>query len=131
MTKIEQEKVLQLRRDGLGYKEISLETGISINTVKSYCRRHPALAEETDSGDVCRQCGAKLKHTPHRRKKTFCSDACRMAWWNAHPELVQRKAFYRLTCVHCGVEFVSYGNAKRKYCSRACYSKARMKVVEK
>ena len=25
-----------------------------------------------------------------------------MAWWNAHPEKVNRKAYYKLVCKNCG-----------------------------
>lgn len=39
--------------------------------------------------------------------------------------LFYRKAFYPLICAECGKEFLSYGNRKRKYCSHACYIKAR------
>ena len=46
---------------------------------------------------------------------------------NAHPERVNRKAFYVATCAHCGQEFQSYGNKGRKYCSRLCFNQARRK----
>lgn len=57
----------------------------------------------------------------------FCSDNCRTAWWNAHPEKVNRRAVYHFTCAHCGKPFTAYGNAKRKYCSHACYIADRYK----
>ena len=118
-------EILELRRQGLGYKTIAAITGYSVNTVKSTCRRHQVPNEK-----VCLQCGAKLDQTPHRKEKKFCSDKCRMAWWNSHPERVTRKAFYHLVCAHCGQPFESYGNQKRKYCSRRCYDDARRKGVE-
>lgn len=65
-----------------------------------------------------------------KRKRMFCSDACRMAWWNAHPERVQRKAYYTLTCRHCGKQFESYGNSHRVFCSRDCYLKFRRKETD-
>ena len=117
-------EILELRRQGLGYKTIAAITGYSVNTVKSTCRRHPPLNEK-----VCLQCGAEIEQLPHRKEKKFCSDKCRMAWWNSHPERVNRKAFYHLICAHCGQPFDSYGNDHRKYCSRACYAEARRKVV--
>lgn len=44
-----------------------------------------------------------------------------------HPEALKKneKAMYRLVCVHCGQEFVSYGNRNRKYCCHDCYIKDR------
>lgn len=85
------------------------------------------------SGDIaeqqglCRNCLKQLEQTPHRRKRYFCSDACRMAWWNAHPEKVNRKAYYKLVCKNCGEEFESYGNNRRTFCSRLCYTQYRRK----
>jgi protein-arginine kinase activator protein McsA len=123
MTRDEIIKINKLQRDGVGYKRISTLTGIPINTVKSYCHRHPA----GDAG-ICQQCRAPIKQPPHKRTKKFCSDACRMAWWKDHPEQVQRKVFH-LTCMRCGMSFDSYGSGKRQYCSRACYADARRKEV--
>ena len=75
----------------------------------------------------CLQCGALLTQTPGRKRVKFCSDNCRTAWWNAHPEKVNRRAVYHFTCAHCGKPFTAYGNAKRKYCSHACYIADRYK----
>ncbi len=60
----------------------------------------------------------------------FCSDKCRMAWWKAHPDQLNRKAIYHMVCAHCGQPFDSYGNSHRKYCSRACYDAVRCRGVE-
>lgn len=131
MNKTERETVMRLRGDGMGYKEIADKTGLSINTIKSFCRRNLAQSSPADKENTCLQCGAALTHIPHRKKKKFCSDSCRMAWWNAHQELVNRKAVYHLTCQNCGKGFESYGNTKRKYCSRSCYGESRAKAVGK
>ena len=117
-------EILTYRQQGLGYKRIAALTGYSLNTVKSVCRRNPDREEK-----LCPQCGTKLTHTPHHREKKFCSDACRMAWWNSHPEAVNRKAIYHFVCPQCGRPFDSYGNSHRKYCSRACYAEARRREV--
>lgn len=123
MTGQEARTIIALQKQGLGYKRISAETGIPLNTVKSFCRRHPA--DEAESFCLC--CGSPLEHTPHKRKKKFCSDACRMRWWNSHLDQVQRKAFYTFTCKHCGKEFTVYGNSHRSYCSRDCALSSRVK----
>ena len=47
MTTEEITKVNQLQREGYGYKKIASFTGLSINTVKAYCRRHPISKEDT------------------------------------------------------------------------------------
>jgi hypothetical protein len=63
--------------------------------------------------------------TPAGRRKKFCSDECRVKWWNAHQNQVSRKAVYEFTCAYCGKSFTVYGNNHRKYCSHDCYIKDR------
>jgi len=60
-----------------------------------------------------------------RKHKRFCSDLCRNRWWNSHLDLVKRKAHYEYVCPACKTAFSVYGNANRKYCSHACYIRAR------
>ena len=119
MTKQQKEQIKQLRIEGYSYTKIAKQLNISENTIKSFCRRNnlgSACVDITDQDDesFCRQCGTPLFHTIGSKKKRFCSDKCRMKWWNAHPEAVKRKAIYMLTCDHCGIKFESYGNNKRK-----------------
>lgn len=122
MTKQEIETLNLMRSHDKSAADIAIALGLSVNTVRSYIRRHlPKDAVQVG----CRQCGKPVMQHKGRKAKYFCSDRCRNAWWNAHPEKVQRKAYYRLTCQFCGKEFVSYGNKNRKYCSRLCYADAR------
>lgn len=128
MTAEEISRIIQLQCEGYGYKKIASLTGLPVNTVKTYCRRHPISKEDTAIENIlCKMCGSKLEQTPHKRKRMFCSDACRLAWWNSHREQVNRKSVYSLTCNYCGQIFESYGNAQRKYCSRRCYGLSRRK----
>ena len=135
---IDQRKMIDsFRSQGMGYKRIAAQLGISENTVKSYLRRN-TQPEETVSAQVpvqtpqpvtnthiCWKCGKPVTQNPGRKEKKFCSDACRFAWWNAHQDLVKRKAVYHFTCPTCGREFTAYGKANRKYCSHDCYIRAR------
>lgn len=129
ITHEQKEKIREMRLDGMGYGKISEQIGISVNTVKAFCRRNNLngvgikLAERLNPQKftLCLNCGAQLVQKEHRKRKLFCSDACRRKWWNAHPELVKRKAYYHITCTHCGKEFIAYGNNKRKYCCHECY----------
>ena len=122
MTKQEIETLNLMRSHDKSAADIAIALGLSVNTVRSYIRRHPP----EDAVQIgCRRCGKPIMQFKGRKAKYFCSDRCRNAWWNAHPEKVQRKAYYRLTCQFCGKEFVSYGNKNRKYCSRLCYADAR------
>jgi len=69
----------------------------------------------------CLYCGAPIEQNPKRREKKFCSDDCRMLWWNSHRDLVKHHMIRTEHCLHCGQIFQVYGNAKRKYCSHKCY----------
>jgi len=129
MTTVQKNEIARLRGKGIGYIKIAAALGISENTVKSYCRRNnlaSGVAAHTDNpiSDRCRQCGEALSKSRQPTKR-FCSDKCRMAWWKAHPEAVNRKAVYQFTCACCGQPFEAYGNAKRRYCSRACFGATR------
>lgn len=130
MTFQQKEKIKHMRGGGYSYSRIAGTLGISENTVKSFCRRNNLGGVSTANanqvnGVLCRQCGIQLTHTSGAKQKRFCSDKCRMTWWNAHPEAVRRKALYHFICAQCGATFESYGNKQRKYCSRACYGKSR------
>ena len=113
-----------LRLAGVKPAEIALRLGLPASTVRTHIRRHPEIPNTI----VCPTCGKRVVQGTGGRRKKYCSDRCRMAWWNSHPEDILRKAYYTLTCQHCGREFESYGNQKRKYCSRACYDAARGSV---
>lgn len=130
MTDHEKTQIVRLQQEGLGYKRIATELRLPVNAVKSYCRRHPVVKEIVPSGSAnCLQCGVPLTQLPHRKAKKFCCDKCRMAWWNAHQDQVNRRAYYQLTCQACGRQFESYGKRHRVYCSRACFAQARRKEV--
>lgn len=120
-----QNQIKNLALKGYGYKRIADILDLSPNTVKSHLRRHPP----TEGVSVCQQCGKSIEQNPGRKEKKFCSDKCRMAYWNSHQDEVNKQAYYTLICQHCGKEFVSYGNKNRKYCCRDCYAAARRKAA--
>ena len=119
MTDEQKQQIIALRRDGAGYGRIAAWLQISINTVKSFCRRHSLVAKT--AGAVCEQCGKPIAQNPGRKRKRFCCDACRNHWWKEHKYMVDRKAYYDFTCPNCGKEFRAYGDSKRKYCCHECY----------
>jgi endogenous inhibitor of DNA gyrase (YacG/DUF329 family) len=124
MKKQEIKAINEMRLQGKTPGEIAWALGISVNTVRSHIRRHPEL----EGGKPCKNCGRPISTLPGRKEKLFCSDRCRMIWWNSHREQVQKKAYYRLTCSYCGKEFESYGNQNRKFCCRDCYRRSRITV---
>lgn len=127
MTANEKELINRLRERGQGYKKIAATLNLSPNAVKSYFRRHPVESENEMPENVCPMCGKRLTIVPHKKRKKFCSDKCRMKWWNAHPECVRHKTVSTWACSYCGKEFQYRGRIERKYCSRDCYFKARSK----
>jgi len=126
MTDSEIKKIKELKEKGCGYKKISYELGIPINTVKSFLRRHQGITHLDDESSCC-NCGTPIEHIPHHKKKRFCSDKCRMAWWNSHKSKITRKSEKEVVCAFCGKVFMSYPSKKRKYCSYTCSIAARRK----
>ena len=132
MTTEEMRSVKELMLQGLGYRRIAALTGLSADTVKSYCRRHNDHPQifSTDLAH-CLNCGKTITQIPHHRPRKYCSDSCRMLYWNSHRDLVQNKKQSTMLCQLCGKEFISPGNSNRKYCSRECADSARRKGVIK
>lgn len=131
MTNEQRALVLTFRREGLGYGAISRKTGISVNTVKSFCRRNvqqKPVAHDLSVPAVehaCRCCGAPVRQNAGRKEKKFCSDQCRNQWWNTHRDQIDRRAIRTLTCENCGKTFSAYGKAVRRYCCHDCYIRHR------
>ena len=137
MTEKQKSDIISMRNKGMSFSKISDITGVSRNTVKSFCRRQNISAltktQTEDKSDklCCKQCGNELHPTPGKKAPKFCSVACRTTWWNAHPEKVNRKAIYTFNCACCGKPFTAYGNKGRKFCSHGCYINFRFKAGEK
>ena len=117
-------KIFELRNSGMGYKTIAKELSLTPSAVRSVCT---AKYNNPNLYGTCKNCGIRVKQTPGKKKRQFCSDKCRMAWWNSHKDDVKRNAFYTFKCPCCNSEFVAYGNSKRIYCSISCFAKTRMK----
>ena len=131
MKESDKKKIEELWLQGYGSKKIADKLGINVNTVKSFCRRHGLSGdrqqERFNNTDIvveeprCKCCGSSIAWRSGTKKKIFCSDSCRMKWWNSHQELVNRKAEYVFVCHNCGKLFTAYGNKERKYCTHSCY----------
>lgn len=127
MTESQKKEIIRMRAEGASFSKIADATGISRNTVKSFCRRRNITVRElkSDGGLFCKQCGKTIHIVSGRKIPKFCSDKCRTQWWNSHQEEINRKAVYTFVCAKCGKSFTSYGNKDRKYCSHSCYISAR------
>jgi hypothetical protein len=134
VTEAQKERVILLREQGYGYKRIAASIGLTKDQVYSFCRNRGLTGSRSVvqpvgkiSQDVCRCCGKGLIQIPGQKTRVFCSAACRVTWWNSHPDAVNKKAVYPYVCAACGQPFTAYGNNHRKYCSRACYIQGRFK----
>lgn len=100
MTDNQKAQIIKLRVAGNGYGKIAQTLGISLNTVKSFCRRNDIsgnTANEpsailTGETTFCENCGRTIQQIAKQKKKRFCCDKCRNTWWNSHLDRVKRKA---------------------------------------
>ena len=115
MTTQEKQMIASLSENGLGYRKIAAQIGISENTVKSYLKRMTAADDQKEPDQPaavfsCPQCGEEIRQIPGRKTKRFCSDSCRYKWWNSHPNQLQRESLRESTCPVCGKTFSATGN---------------------
>lgn len=68
----------RMRLEGCAPTAIANELGISVNTVKSHIRRHPVIPGTLP----CLYCGKPVRQSAGRKAKKYCSDHCRMTYWN-------------------------------------------------
>ena len=110
MTEQQISRVVQLRLEGNSSPAIAKATGISINTIKSYCSRHGIPGPQRVR--TCLLCHAEVTSG-----KRFCSDACRHEWYESHqddePELLR-------ICKACGAMF-ELRQQNQEYCSKQCF----------
>lgn len=125
MTNEQKEQIAVLRRQGYGYSKIAQTLSISENTVKSYCRRNGLCSDALNNTAACKKCGKLIIIKEKCKPRQFCSDRCRVAWWNSHQRQSHAKTIYHFVCEKCGAPFESNGNKSRKYCSHDCYIAAR------
>ncbi|MDR1463673.1 MAG: RNA polymerase subunit sigma-70 [Oscillospiraceae bacterium] len=130
MTQQQKSTIARLRGQGMSYGEIGRRTKLEPNAVKGFCyRQHiTVLAQAAEPGvpivapavpGLCKHCGAPLQQREKCKPRKFCCDACRRAWWNAHPEASQRPAASKfVNCAYCGKEI---RGANRRYCTHEHY----------
>jgi hypothetical protein len=99
----QRQQIRELREEGYGYGRIAQILEISENTIKTYCRRHGLggvatnLASSEGKRQYCPCCKSVMELIPGRKPKKFCSDKCRMKWWNSHLDQVKRKPIIALS----------------------------------
>ena len=78
-------RIAELRELNYSYQFIADRLGLSMNTVKSICRRkqYTAVGERKTKAEklnpaVCAYCSKPISLN---NGKKFCSDYCRVMWW--------------------------------------------------
>lgn len=132
MTENQKLRITELRSIGNSYSMISSITGIPVSSIKSFCQRNSLGGVRSIHGkcipasiNKCENCNCPVDQPVGRKHKRFCSDSCRMLWWNKHRTHIKRKTIHTFTCNYCGSEFERYGVHLRKFCSRDCYYMSR------
>ena len=123
MNSKQKDRIILLRKEGLGYKRIATELGISVNTVKSFCQRQGLMAQANQDKPLvkCPVCDKTWESRQGNQKKRFCSDSCRSSWWNTHKGQMNRASQLTITCSYCKKHFRAYRKEQRKFCSHNCY----------
>jgi hypothetical protein len=129
MTEHERDEIRRLRLAGNSYTQIGQILQLSRNTVKSVCQRcgFQPVCEANTSNDLeyCRNCGVPISQVAGLKHRSFCSEACRRAWWSTHRDAGNKKTAVQTKCTFCGRVFEDYARNHRKYCCHACYIRYR------
>jgi len=124
MTNSQKSQIIEFRKKGLGYKTIAAILEITKDSVSGFCRRTGMNGEVSERGkknNICQSCGRVIPESIIDRKKRFCSNKCRMTWWNKH-----RKTKPAI-CECCGKTYNAYTDTR--FCSHECYVLYRFRGV--
>ena len=119
MTRTQKTTILEMRAEGITYKAIAAQMGMSLGSVKMFVSRHNRADDRR-----CEQCG-KLLPKGAGASQRFCSTKCKNVWWKAHPGKTAGDKLLSCTCTICGKTDTSHPDLEFRYCSRCqgyhCY----------
>lgn len=128
MRKDQIEKIIELRKMGIGYRSIASAMNLSRDIVRYHCKvagldgygdELKNRLEEMISKDFCENCKICINDNHVTgRKRTYCSPECKKEWERAHP------VFYEYNCYYCGKCFKSRAS-EANFCSHKCYIRNR------
>ena len=121
MTENQKKQIDACRENGLTISAIANVTGLSVSAVKSYCSRRNNSDKPFET--CCKYCGAVVTQPKSRREKHFCNQSCYFRWRYLQGDL--KRTVYEKVCEYCGKPFTVESNMKQRYCSRACFHKAK------
>lgn len=128
MTEIEKATIRELRTRGLGMQAIADIMKMGRDNVRYFLRKEGLGGAR--GGDVvgrfCLECGRPVKRVDGKRLKRFCTDRCRIRWWNRRRRSRRSSSMEELVCPVCGQMFWAYGSSHRRFCSCECYRQWRI-----
>ena len=96
MTDQQLEQIAALRKHNYPYSFIAREVSMSLNTVKSICRRRGFIAagarktkSEKGNPALCKNCRKPLP-AGSRTDTVFCSDYCRTVWHRNNRRIIEK-----------------------------------------
>lgn len=113
MTTEEKNKALQMKRNGIGIREVEKVLNVRASTLQSLYER----SKDTDVYFVCLECGKEAVNKKTRgRPKKYCSRKCAVRHKSRNrPLSVLHK------CKSCGKEYHQLRGKNSIFCSRKCY----------
>ena len=102
MTEQQKNMIHNLREQNFSYVAIAKAMILTVSTVKSYCQRNGLAGNRKESfkyqadnlkalPTFCRCCGSQIFQKEKVKRRIFCSDECRVTWWNSHLEQVKHR----------------------------------------
>ena len=69
MTNEQKQAISSMREAGVAIPAISAQLGLSVNTIKSYCKRHGIHSGNQSRKNIlfCLQCHTEIPQTSHRK----------------------------------------------------------------
>lgn len=123
LTEHQKQVATRIREQGGTPKQVAELLLVSLQDVKNYLARTKITPALSDTGtDLwCAWCGQALKASKFNPRKRFCNDAHRLKWWAVNRHHITPQTRQPQRCLNCGVEFVAWSSAARKYCDHGCY----------
>ena len=128
MTNEQKEKIIELRKLGIGYRSIATAMDLSRDSVRNFCKSRGLDGFGQDYSKPkpdkvirqhCKNCGKQINQKRLKgRPKTYCSTECKREWEHKNPII------YKHVCYYCGTEFENKSKSGN-YCCRRCYIRDR------
>lgn len=132
MTEEQKKKIIDLRKQGLGYKRIAKQLNITRDSVRGYCRRNEPFGEymptkkkkvikvNENKNSFCLNCNNEIIQNSRGPKRKYCCNKCKYEYSYKN----NNRKTSSLRCEYCDKEFKAC-SVERKYCSHECYIRDR------